>query len=465
MKFAIALAAVAMGASGSSAVTTAATEVATSALARQRIPGMAVAVVRNGQLVLDKAYGVREIAHRKPVGPETIFEIGSITKQFTAAAVLQLKERGELRLSDRLGQYVPEYPRGRDITIEQLLHQTSGIPDHINDPPNAVTIITTRPGSLTAALALIKSMPLHFRPGTQWEYSNTNYLLLSAIVERVSKMPFAEYVSKNIFGPAHMTRSAFLKDEPCLANMAAGYLITPSGKLDRAGHIGYGWSGGAGSIVSTAGDLARWDIAYFSGRIISAADVKLATTPAHINGKSTNYGFGWETDASDGLPTISHGGGMLGFTSTNDVFPTLGLSIVVLTNNGNASPDAVAKGIVAQLDPEFAAKQNAAVSGEDPALTARIRTVWVQLHQGTLDRSLLTESFSQNLTPQVLRFMHAHFAGVGPPLRWIYKGKQAETNGNVTYTYRVLFKDGFALAITASVAPNGKIAYCDSQYA
>ena len=160
--------------------------------------------------------------------------------------------------------------------------------------PNAVTIITTRPGNLDAALALITKMPLHFKPGTQWEYSNTNYLLLSAIIARVSHMPFHEYISKkNTSAPAHMSHSAFLKDEPFLANMAVGYFITSPAKLARAGHIGYGWSGGAGSIVSTAGDLARWDIAFFSDRIISAADVKLATTAARIHGKLTNYGFGW----------------------------------------------------------------------------------------------------------------------------------------------------------------------------
>ena len=180
----------------------------------------------------------------------------------------------------------------------------SAIPDHINDVPNSIKIISASPGNLEAALALIKNMPLNFKPGTQSVYSNTNYLLLGTIVARVSHMSYDEYVSKNIFYPAHMTHSVFLKDEPSLPNMAVGYALVAARRLEVAGHIGYGWSGGAGSIVSTAGDLARWDNAFFDGGIISAADVKLATPPLYINGKSTTYGLGWSIDQNRGYPAL-----------------------------------------------------------------------------------------------------------------------------------------------------------------
>lgn len=447
-----------------SAITTSTTDVATEALTRQNIPGIQIAIDRSGEAVLNQGYGVQNVATRAPVETDSMFEIGSITKSFTSAAILQLKERGELKLTDKLGRYVPEYTRGKAVTIEQLLDMTSGIPDHINDVPNAVKIISSSPGNLDSALALIKNMPLNFKPGTQSAYSNTNYLLLGTIVARVSHMPFDEYISKNIFGPAHMSQSAFLKDESSLPNMAVGYTLWPSGKLTRAGHIGYGWSGGAGSIVSTAGDLARWDRAFFGGRIISAADVKRATTPKYINGSSTTYGLGWSIDRFEGIPVISHDGGMLGFTSINDVFPTLGLSIIVLTNNGDTPPDAIAKDILAKLNPEFAKRRDTAASGESAQTTAFVRKVWIQLHQGTVDRSELTQSLNKILKPKQIGFMHAHYAGAGPPLRWIYKRKQTNADGSIAYTYRVLFQDDFALLVTATIAKDGKIAFLDTQY-
>jgi CubicO group peptidase (beta-lactamase class C family) len=438
--------------------------VALAALARENIPGLQIAIIRNGQIVLDQGYGIREIDGRHPVESNTLFEIGSITKSFTAAAILQLKEGSKLRLSDRLGQYVSEYPRGKDITIEQLLQMTSGIPDHINDVPNSVKIISASPGNLDAALALIKNLPLNFKSGTQSVYCNTNYLLLGAIVERVSHMPYDEYISKNIFAPAQMTHSVFLKDEPYLSNMAVGYASATASKLKAAGHIGYGWSGGAGSIVSTAGDLARWDDAFFNGRIVSEADVKLATTPLYLNGKSTTYGLGWSIDQIEGFPVISHDGGMLGFTSINDVFPSVGLSIIVLTNNGDTPPDNIAKNILAKLDPEFAKRRAGAAGSESLQITAKVEKVWSELHIGAIDRSELTSSLNNALTPDRIAFMHAHYAGAGTPLRWIYKGKQEWPDGSTTYSYRVLFKDGLALLVAATIAKGGKFANVDTEY-
>jgi D-alanyl-D-alanine carboxypeptidase len=453
--------------SQTSDIATVSSGVATSALTVQSIPGVQISIVRNGQVVLDQGYGVQNIATSKPVDSNTIFEIGSITKQFTAAAILQLKERGKLRLTDRLAQFVPEYAPGKDVTIQQLLQMTSGIPDHINDPPNAVKVISTSAGSLDAALNLIKDMPLHFKPGAQQEYSNTNYLLLGTIVARVSNLPFSEYISRNIFAPAHMTHSAFLKDENSLPNMATGYELTDEATLKQAGRIGYGWSGGAGSIISTAGDMAKWDEAFFSDKIVSAPDVKLATTPAVVKGKPTDYGFGWSVDTVDGLRVISHDGGMLGFTSINDVFPALQMSVIVLANNGDASPDAIAKGIVARLDSAFASKRNAASPGENPVITAQVAKVWIQLHESSVDRSLLTASFNKALTPRVLGYMHAHFMRLlrdGPPQQWIYKGEEPANDEATIYTYRVLFKNDVALNVVATVAKGGKVAGCDTGY-
>jgi D-alanyl-D-alanine carboxypeptidase len=444
-------------------------EVFSRALFAQNIPGIAIAVVRNGRTILDRGYGYRNIDPNLPVETNSAFEIGSITKQFTAVAILQLKERGRLKLSDTLGQYIPEYSRGKDVTIEQLLHQTSGIPDNINSIPNAVKVITSRPGSLKAVLALIGNMPLVFKPGTQWDYSNTNYYFLGVIVSRVSGMTYDQYVAKNIFAPAGMTHSTFTKDESSLSTMAIGYQPTSGGPLERAKRIGYGWSQGAGSILSTAGDVAKWDDAFFSGRVASASDVRFATTPAYIQGKSTHYGCGWRIDETDGVPTISHDGATLGFNAINDVFPTLGLRIIVLANNGAAFSDAIAKDILASLNPAFAESRDTAAPGESPAITNRIRTVWSELHQGTIDRSQLSADLSNEITAKSLQGMHVRFARLdgGAKMRWIYKGQSAvdeADGGGLSYSYRVLLSNGYALAVTTTIDKDGKISACDTAY-
>lgn len=246
--------------------------------------------------------------------------------------------------------------------------------------------------------------------------------------------------------------------------MAVGYSAVSAKKLKLAGHIGYGWSGGAGSILSTAGDLARWDKAFFAGRIVSMADVKMATTPLYLNGKSTAYAMGWSVDRMEGIPVISHDGGMLGFTSINDVFPTLGLSIVVLANNGDTPPDNVAKDVLAMLDPEFAKKRDVAVAGEDAQISARVEKVWSELHIGTIDRSELTSDLNEALTAGQIRFMHAHYAGAGTPVQWIYKGKQVWPDGSTVYFYRVLFRNGLAVLVAANITKDGKFSNVDTQY-
>ena len=192
--------------------------------------------------------------------------------------------------------------------------------------------------------------------------------------------------------------------------------------------------------------------------------MKLATPPLYINGKSTTYGLGWSIDQIEGIPVISHDGGMLGFTSINDVFPTIGLSIIVLTNNGDTPPDNIAKDILAKLDPGFEAKRDTAAAGETLQITAKAEKVWTELHIGTLDRSELTPALNEALTPDRIAFMHVHYAAAGTPLRWIYKGKQEWPDGSTIYSYRVLFKNGLAVLVAATIAKDGKFANVDMQY-
>jgi CubicO group peptidase (beta-lactamase class C family) len=429
-----------------------------SAIKTSRIPGVGIGVVVNGRLVFGAGYGVKNLDTQSPVTPATRFEIGSITKQFTAAAILQLKEQGKLKLSDPLGKYVPEYPLGKNITIEQLLWQVSGIPDYINDVPNLEKIALSKPGGLRNGLENIKGRPLYFKPGTQWRYSNTNYLLLGAVVERVSHMPWEAFVRKNIFTRAGMTHSAFIPDEPHLPDMATGYRAG-KGRLSPVPAkwlhaLSNGWAGSDGAIVSTVGDMARWDNAFFGGKIVNAADVRLATTADILpSGKSTYYGFGWAIGDLDGEKRIWHNGSTLGFGAANEYFPDLHEAIVVLTNNENgASGSDIA--FFEALHPSIAGAARKSASGEDPRITAIAREWIHRIQTGHVDRSQLTPYADQNITPDELAMAQETLGSLGDP-QLVYLGRSSR-NGATTYNYRVIFK-AVTLLMNMEVDRNGKV--------
>lgn len=227
----------------------------TSIMGENHIPGAQVASSRVGETLLDGSYGKSNLLTDRSVMQKTCFEIGSITKQFTAAAILQLEERGKLRLADPLSKYVPEYGAAKDVTVEQLLWQVSGIPEYM-DEPNIEDIASRQPGGLESAFALIKDRPLDFEPGTRWEYSNTNYLLLGAIVTRAAGLSWEVYLKRNIFPRAGMTESRFIGDEPSMADMATGY-TGKEGEMRPAPVLKSEWAGGVGAIVSTANDVLK----------------------------------------------------------------------------------------------------------------------------------------------------------------------------------------------------------------
>ena len=422
-------------------------------------PGAQVVVVKDGTVLLDRGYGFANVAARVPVTAQTQFEVGSITKEFTAAAILQLKEAGKLSLTDRLGKYVPEYARGKNVTLEQLLWQVSGVPEYL--ATNHFRWISGhRPGGVLQAIAMIKNKPLEFAPGSKWKYSNTNYMLLGAVVARVSHMPWRTYIRKNIYARAGMTHSAFIQDESTLPNMATGYNVTAKGALVKAPPLLGAWAGGAGAIVSTASDLAKWDAAFFSGKIVSMADVNLATT-AHTlpSGKSTDYGFGWAVDRFEGQPHISHDGGTWGFLSENDYYPTLHECVIAFANSDMAPPDMIAAAAFNALNPQIAASLDTPAPGENPTITALAREWTHRLQTGDIDRSQLTPQMSAFLKPADVPLFESQLGELGPPSAFIYRGKK--TAGNVTaYSYRVKFK-GTALTFVIAIDNAGKIAGLD----
>ena len=418
-------------------------------------PGAQVLVIRKGQVLLDRGFGVRSLDDRTPVDVDTRFEIGSITKEFTAAAVLQLVEQKKLSLDDTLGKFVPDYPAGASITLRQLLWQVSGIPNYTAVRGFDLYSLA-HAGGLEDILGLIQDKPLEFKPGTRWMYSNTNYALLGYVVEAASGTTWETYIREHIFVPAGMTHSTFNDHEAAVPDMATGY-IRQGGRLFPSPNM-RNWPVGAGAIVSTARDLSKWDEAFFDGRIVSPEHLKLATTPGTLtDGSPTGYGFGWLRDRRAGQTRVWHSGGTRGFVSVNETYPELGERIIVLLNDGSGNPAGTANAVFNALNPEIAAEEEEAAPGEDPAVTKLAQEWWKAFARGKIDRSGVTPAVSSKLTPAVVKRGAAPFRTLGAPKSWVYRSKR-ESNGVTVYVYHVIFQGDRALDVTMALTADGKLA-------
>ena len=407
-------------------------------LATQKPVGAAVGIVKNGQLVYIKTYGLRNVAKNEPVDDNTRFEIGSVTKQFTAAAVLQLQEAGKLSIDDKLAKYLPQFPHANEITLRQMLNQVSGLEDYLHHvPPEQLSS-----GGGLAAIAALVNVPLHFTPGTKWEYSNTNYYVLGKVVENVSGQSWEAYVREHIFAPAGMTRSAFVDDEPTLDDFAVGYWngFHAERPMQPAPLIHNAWAGGAGEIVSTVADMAAWDTALTSGKIVNAADYALMSTPPLLpNGQHDTYGMGLGADPLDGHKRIWHNGGSLGSFTMNATYPDDHLDIIVFENSNTGDPNAVEAAVLESMFSDAAIAAHAAAPGEDLAMRPLILHFLDEAMSGSLKSTEFAPSLAKLATPETEQHLAQQFAPLGKPTAVIFKGK-VETGDTTIYHYRIEFQ-------------------------
>ncbi len=424
----------------------------TTVMAAAKVPGMSVAVARDGETVYTHAYGYANLAAKTPATVETHYEIGSITKQFTATAILQLKEAGKLSLGDTLARWIPEYPHAAKVTVRELLQQTTGIPDYI-DVNHFEKIAGTQKPSFPAILALIRNKPLEFTPGSRFRYSNTNYILLGEIVERASGTAWEAYVRKNLFAPAKMTQSGFIDDETSLQPMATGYVVGKK-SVKVAPPLRSGWAWSAGAIVSTVDDMLAWDAALFGGRLINQTDLAaMFAGGKEAFDKNATYGFGWVVDTADGHKRYWHNGGTFGFLAANLVFPKDHMAVVVLQNADTiATPESTAQRVFEAFQPGALAS----ASGEDPAVTARVRDWLNRLETGNIDRSQLDATMNAKLTPQLVTAVKQQISILGTPQRLVYLGK-TNANGVTVYDYRAVFS-AVSFTLRFGVDRAGKIA-------
>jgi CubicO group peptidase (beta-lactamase class C family) len=293
------------------------------------MPGASVLVAQNGEIVYQKGFGYADIEKKIPVTPDTKFKIGSVSKQFTAVAILKLQEEGRIRTDDKLSKYIPDFPRGNEVTIYQLLTHTSGIHDYNSTPGVDVTkAVTPR-----ALLDIIKKLPYDSNPGERYLYNNSGYFILAYIVEQLSGKTLSEYLNETIFKPLGMTNSGLYYTDIVLDTEAQGYSMNGE-KVTKADFQEMSWAFGVGSMYSTTKDLYKWNEAVFNGKVLSNATLKTVFTQAVLNsGAKVDYGFGWFLITNSGLKFIQHSGGVSGFSSYLERQPENNLTVCVLLNS------------------------------------------------------------------------------------------------------------------------------------
>ena len=300
-------------------------------------------VAKGGKILLDNGYGYRNAADKVLNNEQTIFQIGSITKQFTSAVVLKLQEEKKLSLTDKLSKFFPDYPKGDSITIQELLSHTSGITNYTNDQ-NFMKNEITKPASREKMMALFKDKPLDFSPGTSWKYSNSGYSMLGYVIEKVTGQPYERSVRKYIFTPLHMTHSGFDFTHLKSNEKAIGYFKLNDKASDPAPIVDSTVSFSAGAIYSTIGDLYLWHQALENNKVLSKSQQEVAYTPV-----KNNYGYGWGIDSIEGKRRVGHTGGIPGFITVISRVPEDDVCIILLSNASNESLNDISKSIYAIL--------------------------------------------------------------------------------------------------------------------
>lgn len=426
-----------------------------SEMQRQQIPGISLAVVRSGKIELLKSYGFSNVEHHIPVKPDTIFQSGSIGKQFTASAVMLLVEEGRLSLDDKISKYLTDVPQGwNEITVRHLLTHTAGMGEYPSD------FDTRRDLTEDEYLNVIKSVPLNNPPGAKWDYSNLDYVTLGILIHKVTGKFYGDFLAERIFKPLGMTTTRVISEADIIPNRAAGYRLV-DGQLKNQEWVSPSTNTTAdGSLYFTILDLARWDAALYTNRPLKQTSLTQMWTPVRLaDGRNKAYGFGWHTDQIHKRRIVFHGGAWQGFKSFIVRFPDDKLSIIWLANSWETRDFKFTRGLVSIFYPEFALPAVQPIEDKEPKVTASIRATLLQLARGTTDPKRFTPSAQAKLFPEQVRQFGDKLNSFSLPIAIIYTNELVERREqNGVRTYRYALNDlGGTLFCTVDLTADDKI--------
>jgi D-alanyl-D-alanine carboxypeptidase len=422
--------------------------IATQVLEQTGVPSASVAVVQHGKVVYTHAYGFAHLASGSapavPATPEMRYSIGSISKQFTAAAILMLQEEGKLTLDDAVGKYVPGLTEGDKVTIRQILSHTSGYQDYW--PEDYVMTPMLKPESAQQIIDTWAKKPLDFEPGTKWQYSNTNFVIAGKIVETITGAPLMDMLVSRIFRPLGM-KSVWNSDEAKLTSVdATAYYRHALGPLRVAPKEGRGWMFAAGELAMTAHDLALWDESLIAQTVLKPESYKQMFTEVKLkDGKGTHYGLGVFVMDRNGHRSIEHSGEVSGFVSDNEVLVEDGVAVAVLTNQDavGAASTITRLAAPAVLNEPLTAPEQQAIE------------IYHGLQQGRIDRALLAPNLNDYFTPEAMADFQTSLAPLGEPLSFHQSSEQLR--GGMTFRAFQIDYPGKRLRLTTYTYPDGKL--------
>jgi len=355
-------------------------------LQRRHIPGLSLAVIENGKIVKAKGYGLANLETKTPATADTVYKIGSVSKQFIAAGIMLLVQDGKLSVDDRIGKFLPVPTAWADITVRNLLTHTSGF---VEDPPGFEPFATQTEAEI---LTLAATKPLLSPPGEKCSYSNLGYFALAEIIFQVSGKPWGTFLTDRVFRPTGMVATRTTTTTELVPGRANGYTTKDERVVNAENWVAVRPSG---AFLSTVTDMAKWDLALYTDNVLTPKSKEAMWTPLTLrDGSRVPYGFGWSVNPWMGHRMISHNGNLPGFNSEFDRFPDDKLSVVVLVNTDRADPGAIARKVAGMYRSALAMNP---VPDPEPAVSAKIRQVIEGLIRGHTDPNLLVPHLAQFL--------------------------------------------------------------------
>jgi CubicO group peptidase (beta-lactamase class C family) len=432
--------------------------IAQKVLAQTGVPSASVGIVKNGKIVYTQAFGLARVAPALPAQASMAYPIGSISKQFTATAMLLLQQQGKLCLEDPVSKFFPELTASHQVRLINLLTHTSGYQDYA---PQDYTIPAWKlPGHPLRIVHEFAGKPLDFAPGTQWQYSNTNFVLAALIVQKVSGEPFAKFLRDNVLRPAGLSGVLNLNTQQRQLQVT-GYMRYALAPITPAALEAPGWYFGDADLAMTAGQLLQWDLTLINQSLLSPAGYQEMETPFYLaDGHNSHYGLGVEVRQQDGRRVLEHSGEVGGFVAEDVVYPEDRAAIVVLTNQeASEAAGQIARQIAPLILP---APPAATAASANPALATaqafapQLQKILAGLQQGKIDRALFTADCNGYFDAAALGDYSSSLSPLGSLSA--VTPSAAELRGGMTFgVYRAVFSGGTTAVITVYLEPDGKI--------
>lgn len=414
---------------------------------RQKIPGISLAVVRDGKPLIVKGYGLANLEHQVAVKPETVFQSGSVGKQFTATGIMLLVEDGKIALDEKIGKYLGEIPEAwKNITVRQLLSHTGGMTDYPQD------FDFRRDYTEDELLKRAKEIPLAFQPGEKWQYSNMGYVTLGIIIGKVSGKFYGDFLQERIFKPLGMTTTRIISEADIVPNRASGYRLV-KGEVKHHEWVSPTLNTTAdGALYMTALDMIKWDEALRSGKVLKKTSLDEMWAAIKLNdGKTHPYGFGWAVRQVNGHRLIEHGGAWQGFKAQISRFVDDNLTVIVFANLIQANQGQLATGVAQVIIPELKPKP---IADPDPAFTAQTKELLTAVLDKKADMSRFTPEVQKGLEQSGDRV--AAFVRTLGQMQSFKLMERTEGPDGIRYRYQVEFS-GMSIFLAMGVNKDGKI--------